>query len=256
MEGGERSLTAFELNDEKFSHVQGYDKCYSKYLEDLVMQCLEFTQNDRPNLRQLLYRTRTGLERWEKTYGSVDKPEDELPEFATFPMAREEEFHVGQEAPDHWLGMVKRKKRTAEEAGLAPARPRNSPQAGPPLGNPGPVVMPEIGHTPEAFIDPQLMNWGQQPNIAPENMPNGNPPNMRPRQEKTSVRVKVEEDDQEAASKQKDDAEKVDKSSTQDQSQTETEMPRENGRTGERRSNPIEISDQPPDQPDQSNQSE
>ncbi|KAF1847600.1 kinase-like protein [Cucurbitaria berberidis CBS 394.84] len=139
MEGRNRKITDVELFNEGFQHCEGYNKCYSHWLDDLVFFCLQFAPWKRPSLHQLLYKTRRGLERWERVYGSVDKPEAELPEFAIYPLEHLEEFRIGETAPEHWLGMKKRK---AEEARLAPARPAVKKRAkNPPPPRPGQIRM-------------------------------------------------------------------------------------------------------------------
>ncbi|CAO2651441.1 Nn.00g040110.m01.CDS01 [Neocucurbitaria sp. VM-36] len=159
MEGKTMRLTDEVLADGGFGHLFDYDKCYSAALEELVARSLELDPQRRPDLNMLLYRTRVGLERWEKVYGSAGRPDTELPDFATYRLESKEEFRIGEEAPDNWLGMKARKTRTAEEAGIAPAGPaekkqraeRSPPPPPPPPGqvrvNNDPVPLPGMSRS-------------------------------------------------------------------------------------------------------------
>jgi hypothetical protein len=98
--------------EEKVMHLPGYDKCYTKFLEDVVDQCLEPEAAKRPTIRKLLFLTREGLRKWEKAYGRVDG--QEVPAFANM-VLEDEEFKIGNAAPSSMGGSPRPKKRKAEE---------------------------------------------------------------------------------------------------------------------------------------------
>lgn len=140
MEGQVRTLTDEEWRfAQTWEHEIGYDRCYSNALESLVFKCLKFKSEDRPDLWELLYGTMDGRKRWEKAYGSVNKPAAELPDFATVRFKSNDEFLIGAEAPDDWLGMRPRKRRAGEEATLAPS---GRPAVNQGVGNPRPPQLP------------------------------------------------------------------------------------------------------------------
>ncbi|CBX97204.1 hypothetical protein LEMA_P103350.1 [Plenodomus lingam JN3] len=113
MEGRERTVDRFK---DKIQHDQrSYTCSYSYSLERLVSQCLYFKPPLRPILEELLYETRVGLERWERAYGSANKPEAELPSFAALPIQYSDPFPIGGKAPEEWLGINPRKRRIGQE---------------------------------------------------------------------------------------------------------------------------------------------
>jgi hypothetical protein len=95
----------------KIYHSDGYNKTYNRMLEDLVGQRLNLQAASRPSLTQLIALTGHGLTQWKKANVKVDG--QEVPAFAnmTFP---DEEFQIGDEAPER-MGGPKPKKRKAEE---------------------------------------------------------------------------------------------------------------------------------------------
>lgn len=86
---------------------EGYSKCYSQSLEDLVTSCVAYKYFDRASLKTLIVQTRAGLANWEKAYGSANSAE--LPDFMRFDDFKEEQFPVGSKAPSKWGGPRKRK---------------------------------------------------------------------------------------------------------------------------------------------------
>ncbi|KAJ4363432.1 hypothetical protein N0V83_009725 [Neocucurbitaria cava] len=140
MERQVRTLTDEEWRfGQTWEHSFGYHRCYSNALESLVFKCLKFKAEDRPDLWELLYGTMDGRKRWEKAYGSVNKPAAELPDFATVRLKSNDDFLIGAEAPDEWLGMRPRKRRAGEEARLAPT---GRPAVNQGVGNPRPLQLP------------------------------------------------------------------------------------------------------------------
>jgi hypothetical protein len=72
---------------------------YHPDLERLAFQCLSLKPDDRAQINELLWRTRKGLERWQKINQDVSGPYV-LPMFTL--RWDEEEFAVGGRFPEHW----------------------------------------------------------------------------------------------------------------------------------------------------------
>ncbi|KAF2875228.1 kinase-like domain-containing protein [Massariosphaeria phaeospora] len=107
-------------------HTEDYSGFYSHALESLVQSCVSLDPSNRPALYKILYETRVGLEKWEKVYGPVsDKTVDEIPDFARVDF-KQEEFRVGEEAPESVVRQVKKRKsgETAQDEQLSPRQSR------------------------------------------------------------------------------------------------------------------------------------
>ncbi|KAH8704596.1 kinase-like domain-containing protein [Phaeosphaeriaceae sp. PMI808] len=86
----------------RFNHTAKYQnggKSYSFALEKLVQECLEAKSPDRPQLMQLLWRTKNGLQDWEHANTSVAGKN--VPDYFTWPW-KEEQLPIGSYTPGHW----------------------------------------------------------------------------------------------------------------------------------------------------------
>ncbi|KAE8863476.1 hypothetical protein PTNB73_06683 [Pyrenophora teres f. teres] len=155
----------------------------------VVSHCLQWNPNQRPSLVYLLHWTKKGLENWEQAYGSVNKPEGEIPDIAKYKFNKNETMlKIGEVAPSHWKGL-QRKRRIPEEEALQPPimekRPRIKqyvpPQADVPNDTPKPP--PQVTGikatlmTVANFIFPESFRSNEGSQAGP---PAFNPPTPRP----------------------------------------------------------------------------
>jgi len=111
MEGQKREVEVQEREQEHMRHDKKYRNCYSIFLEMTVSRCLEWDPNQRPSLVELLYSTKQGLAQWEAVYGSVNKPEAEIPNFAKYKYNKSADMlPIGEIAPEKWRGMNLKKR--------------------------------------------------------------------------------------------------------------------------------------------------
>ncbi|KAF1927364.1 uncharacterized protein M421DRAFT_177857 [Didymella exigua CBS 183.55] len=96
--------------EEKYWLPRDFDRTYTHFLIKIVLKCLRMMCEERPTLIDLLYKTRRGLEQWEKAHGSADG--EDVPAFMRFDVLKEEEFPIGAKDPDKWDW---RKERKAED---------------------------------------------------------------------------------------------------------------------------------------------
>jgi hypothetical protein len=141
---GIRCMTEKERQNGKFEHREGYSRCYSSRLEELVFRCLEFPKDKRPALTELLFFTRIGLREWERAYGSVNKPLERLPNFVKVEFAPDDRFRIGMTAPVDWKGMKQelgkgKKQELGREMSLEHGQKRKADEAG----------LEEEAHTPK-----------------------------------------------------------------------------------------------------------
>ncbi|KAF1917545.1 kinase-like domain-containing protein [Ampelomyces quisqualis] len=92
-----------------FSHTAEYNesKQYSNRLNDLVMQCLKHSPDDRPQINHLLYHTRIGLQKWQDAHIDVDG--NDVAEWLRWGF-EEEEFPIGKGVPRHWRWARRRRR--------------------------------------------------------------------------------------------------------------------------------------------------
>ncbi|KAE8829354.1 hypothetical protein HRS9122_09169 [Pyrenophora teres f. teres] len=155
----------------------------------VVSHCLQWNPNQRPSLVYLLHWTKKGLENWEQAYGSVNKPEGEIPDIAKYKFNKNETMlKIGEVAPSHWKGL-QRKRSIPEEEALQPPimekRPRIKqyvpPQADVPNDTPKPP--PQVTGikatlmTVANFIFPESFRSNEGSQAGP---PAFNPPTPRP----------------------------------------------------------------------------
>jgi len=82
-------------------HSRAYSYSYSQPLEDLVTQCLRNDRRQRPDVMDILYRTRKGLEGWQDaTVPFVSVPSDQVPAFMKVAVFQEDSFRTGTLAPE------------------------------------------------------------------------------------------------------------------------------------------------------------
>ena len=82
-------------------HSKGYSYSYSQPLEDLVTQCLKNDKRQRPDVMDILYRTRKGLEGWQDaTVPFMRVPADQVPAFMKVAVFQEDSFRTGTLAPE------------------------------------------------------------------------------------------------------------------------------------------------------------
>jgi hypothetical protein len=85
-----------------FIHSPEYRRRNYRYwpeLETLVKQCLKNNPNLRPQLNEILYSTRIGLENWEQNAMKVNGTD--VPPEITWSF-KKEDFAIGQDVPKHW----------------------------------------------------------------------------------------------------------------------------------------------------------
>ncbi|CAE7187324.1 S-TKc multi-domain protein [Pyrenophora teres f. teres] len=171
MEGQTRVVTDKERREQRMSHAPDYKTAI------------------RPSLVYLLHWTKKGLENWEQAYGSVNKPEGEIPDIAKYKFNKNETMlKIGEVAPSHWKGL-QRKRSIPEEEALQPPimekRPRIKqyvpPQADVPNDTPKPP--PQVTGikatlmTVANFIFPESFRSNEGSQAGP---PAFNPPTPRP----------------------------------------------------------------------------
>jgi serine/threonine protein kinase len=76
---------------------------YHPNLEALVFECLSLKPRDRPQIKELLWRTRKGLERWQNVVQDVSGLDVPL---ASTLQWDQEELAVGGRVPEHWRWAV------------------------------------------------------------------------------------------------------------------------------------------------------
>jgi hypothetical protein len=101
----ERQHTPFSNPKRKPVHSLYYqaNHKYSFRLERLVSKCLNLAPKNRISLHNLLYEAKVGLQKWEDVYGSTEGVEvADLEESLRMPYLRQEEFRIGDMAPEEW----------------------------------------------------------------------------------------------------------------------------------------------------------
>lgn len=84
------------------------NNCYSLWLHTVVLSCLAADYKNRGTVRELLKNIDTGLESWERVYGSANSKD--LPEFMSYHLSAHEQFHIGDTVPESWPQRKRRKK--------------------------------------------------------------------------------------------------------------------------------------------------
>jgi len=125
MEGQKREVVEQDRYQERMAHAPDYRNCYSDFLESTVAQCLQWDPNLRPTLVSLLHCTKKGLADWEAVYGSVNKPEADIPDFAKYKYNTSEDMlPIGGIAPQKWIGMKMKKRRQRGVINRVEKRPK------------------------------------------------------------------------------------------------------------------------------------
>ncbi|KAF2732093.1 kinase-like protein, partial [Polyplosphaeria fusca] len=94
-----------------FQHFAGYSGMYSKQLEDIVFRCVAVDVRDRPTILDLLYESRTGLERFATVHALDGRAKEDVPYNMRMPWGWDQ-MAKGIPVPE---GMVRKKRRAVED---------------------------------------------------------------------------------------------------------------------------------------------